>query len=87
LSNLDGASTGCALNAGVVSFTAVGTCIIDFNDPSSGASDAYTSAVQVKQSFSVAAPSGGGGGGGGGGGRDRDHVLARALEELMEPSG
>jgi hypothetical protein len=64
---LDGASTGCALNAGAVNFTAVGTCIIDFNDQSSGASDAYTSAVQVQQSFSVAASSGGGGGGGGGG--------------------
>jgi len=64
----DSASTGCALNAGVVSFTAVGTCIIDFNDPSSGASDAYTSAVQVQQSFSVSASSSGGGGGSGGGG-------------------
>jgi hypothetical protein len=65
---VDGASVGCALNAGLVSFTAVGTCIIDFNDPSSGASDAYTSAGQVQQSFSVVAPSGGGGGGGGSGG-------------------
>jgi hypothetical protein len=63
---LNGASTGCAINAGVVSFTAVGICIIDFNDLSSGASDAYTSAVQVQQSISVAASSGGGGGGGGG---------------------
>ncbi|MHB8378825.1 MAG: carboxypeptidase regulatory-like domain-containing protein [Acidimicrobiales bacterium] len=65
---LDGASTGCAINAGVVSFTVVGTCVIDFNDPSSGASDAYTSAVQVRQSFSVAATSSAGGGGGGGSG-------------------
>ena len=63
---LDGTSTGCALTTGVVSFTAVGTCVIDFNDPSSGASDAYTSAVQVQQSFSVAATSGGGGSSGGG---------------------
>jgi outer membrane protein OmpA-like peptidoglycan-associated protein len=71
---IDVASTGCTLSAGVVSFTAVGTCIIDFSDPSSGASDAYTSAVQVQQSFSVAASSGGGvvgsssGSGSGGGG-------------------
>ena len=28
---LDGSSTGCALSGGVVSFTAVGTCVIDFN--------------------------------------------------------
>jgi hypothetical protein len=62
--SLDGASTGCALNVGVVSFTAVGTCIIDLNDPSSGASDAYTSATQEQQSIIVAASSGGGGGGG-----------------------
>jgi outer membrane protein OmpA-like peptidoglycan-associated protein len=64
---LGSSSTGCALNAGVVSFTAVGTCVVDFNDPSSGASDAYTSAVQAQQSFPVGASSGGGGGGGGGG--------------------
>jgi outer membrane protein OmpA-like peptidoglycan-associated protein len=66
--SLDGASSGCALNAGAVSFTGAGTCIIDFKDPSSGASDAYMSATQVQQSFSVAASSGGGGGGGGSGG-------------------
>jgi outer membrane protein OmpA-like peptidoglycan-associated protein len=65
---LDGTSTGCALNGGVVSFTAVGACVIDFNDPATGSNDAYTSAAQVQQSFSVAASSGGGGGGGGGGG-------------------
>ncbi|MFZ1062495.1 MAG: hypothetical protein WAN30_03395 [Acidimicrobiales bacterium] len=28
---LDGTSTGCALNAGVVSFTSQGECVIDFN--------------------------------------------------------
>ena len=64
---LDAASSGCLILADVVSFTAVGSCIVDFNDPSSGPSDAYASAVQVQQSFSVAASSGGGGGGGGGG--------------------
>jgi outer membrane protein OmpA-like peptidoglycan-associated protein len=58
---LDGSSTGCTLDAGVVSFTAVGTCVIDFNDPSSGVSDAYTPAVQAQQSFSVGASTGGGG--------------------------
>ncbi|MGH3732944.1 MAG: carboxypeptidase regulatory-like domain-containing protein, partial [Acidimicrobiales bacterium] len=63
----DGASTGCSLGAGVVSFTAVGICIIDFNDPNSGPSDAYAPAAQVQQTFNVAASSGGGGSGGGGG--------------------
>ncbi|MGC1238341.1 MAG: glycosyl hydrolase [Acidimicrobiales bacterium] len=63
---LDGASTGCAINTGVVSFTVVGTCIVDFNDPSSGPSDAYASAVQVQQTFNVGASPGGGSGGGGG---------------------
>ena len=66
--SLDGASTGCAINAGVVSFTAVGTCVIDFNDPSPSASSIYASAVQIQQSFSVTAATGGGGGSGGGGG-------------------
>jgi hypothetical protein len=65
---LDVASTGCALNAGVVSFTTVGTCIVDFNDPRSGSSDAYMAAAQIQQTFGVAASSGGGGGGGGAGG-------------------
>ncbi len=69
---LDGTSTGCALNAGIVSFTAVGTCVVDFNDASTGPSDPYASAAQIQQSFSVAAASSGGGGGvaavGGGGG-------------------
>ena len=65
---LDGASTGCVLNAGVVSFTAVGTCLVDFNDPTFGPSDAYTSAAQVQLSIDVVASLGGGGGAGGGAG-------------------
>jgi hypothetical protein len=65
---VDGASTGCALATGVVSFTAVGTCVIDFNDPTSSSSDPYASAAQVQQTFSVAAMSAGGGGGSGGSG-------------------
>ena len=28
---LDGTSTGCTLNAGVVGFTAGGTCVVDAN--------------------------------------------------------
>jgi uncharacterized membrane protein YgcG len=64
---IDSASSGCSILSGVVSFTADGTCIIDFNDPSSGVSDAYASAVEVQQSFSIASSSGGGGGGGSGG--------------------
>jgi outer membrane protein OmpA-like peptidoglycan-associated protein len=62
---LDGTSVGCALSSGVVSFAAVGTCVLDFNDPSTGSNDAYASATQVQQSFGVAASSGGGSGGGG----------------------
>jgi outer membrane protein OmpA-like peptidoglycan-associated protein len=63
---VDASSEGCVIDAGVVSFTATGTCVIDFNDPSSGPSDAYAGAAQVQQSFTVTASSGGGGGGGGG---------------------
>jgi outer membrane protein OmpA-like peptidoglycan-associated protein len=83
---LDGTSTGCALNAGAVSFAAVGTCIIDFNDPSSGASDAYASAVQVQQSFGVAAaPAPGGGGGGGGGSPPSPPVTTTPIPPVTPP--
>jgi hypothetical protein len=51
---LDGTSTGCTLSGGVVSFTAVGTCVIDFNQ--SGNSD-YTAAAQKQQSIAVTAVS------------------------------
>jgi Fe-S cluster biogenesis protein NfuA len=64
---LNGSSTGCTISSGLVTFTAVGTCLVDFNDTTSGSSP-YVSATQVQQSISVSAGSGGGGGGGGGGG-------------------
>jgi hypothetical protein len=48
--SLDGSSTGCTLTSGVVSFPAVGTCVIDANQ----AGDAnYTAAPQVQQSITV----------------------------------
>ena len=55
---LDSLTTGCTLAAGVVSFTAVGVCYVDFNDPTSGSKDPYSSAVQVQQPFAVTASSG-----------------------------
>lgn len=49
---LDAASVGCAIsNGGVVSFTGVGTCIIDANQP--GNSYYYVAATQVQQSITV----------------------------------
>ena len=47
---LDGSSTGRSLAGGVVSFTAVGTCVIDFNQ--SGNAN-YTAAPQKQQSVAV----------------------------------
>jgi hypothetical protein len=47
---LDPSSTGCSLSAGVVTFTGLGTCIVDFNQ----AGDAnYTAAPQVQQTIAV----------------------------------
>jgi surface protein len=43
-------SSVCAIASGVVSFTGVGTCVIDANRP---ADSNYTAATQVQQSFSV----------------------------------
>ena len=57
---LDGTPAGCTLSGGVVSFTAVGTCLIDFNDVGNAN---YAAATQVQQSLSVVAASSGGGGG------------------------
>jgi hypothetical protein len=48
--SLDGTSTGCTLNSGVVSFTAVGTCKIDANQTGNGN---WNAATQVQQSFAV----------------------------------
>jgi hypothetical protein len=48
---LDGASSGCSLSGGVVSFDGAGTCLIDANQ----AGDAgYSPATQVQQSITVA---------------------------------
>jgi hypothetical protein len=49
---LDSSSTGCSLSFGVVSFTAIGTCVIDANQP--GDAD-YHAAPQAQQSIAVAA--------------------------------
>ncbi|HWD94877.1 MAG TPA: carboxypeptidase-like regulatory domain-containing protein [Acidimicrobiales bacterium] len=62
---LDGSSSGCTISSRLVSFTGVGTCLVDFNDTTSG-SNPYMSATQVQQSISISAAGGGGGGGGGG---------------------
>ena len=50
--SLDPTSTGCALNSGVVSFTAAGTCVIDANQTGNGD---YQPAPQAQQKISVAA--------------------------------
>ncbi len=47
---LDGTSTGCTLTAGVVNFTAAGTCVIDANQAGNAT---WSAAPQVQQSFSV----------------------------------
>ena len=48
---LDGTSTGCTLSGGVVSFTAVGTCVVDANQAGNAT---YNAAAQLQQSFNVA---------------------------------
>jgi len=47
---LDGTSTGCSLTAGVVSFTGVGTCVVDANQ---GGNTTYAPAPRVQQSIVV----------------------------------
>jgi streptogramin lyase len=48
--SLDGTSTGCTLNSGVVQFTAAGTCVLDANQ----AGDVnYSAAAQVQQAITV----------------------------------
>jgi hypothetical protein len=47
---LDGSSTGCTLTSGVVSFTAVGTCVIDANQ---AGNTNYNTATQVQQSITI----------------------------------
>jgi uncharacterized protein YhjY with autotransporter beta-barrel domain len=50
--SLDGASTGCAIAGGSVTFTSPGTCVINANQP--GDSN-WNTASQVQQSFAVIA--------------------------------
>ena len=48
---LDGNSTGCTLKpGGKVTFTAPGTCLVDFNDSGNGA---FAAALQIRQSITV----------------------------------
>ncbi len=47
---LDSSSTGCTLSGGVVSFTAVGTCVVDANQ---AGNTNYNAATQVQQSITV----------------------------------
>ena len=47
---LDGNSTGCTLKSDKVTFTAPGTCLVDFNDSGNGA---FAAAAQVRQSITV----------------------------------
>jgi peptidoglycan/xylan/chitin deacetylase (PgdA/CDA1 family) len=47
---LDGASTGCSLSGSTVSFTAVGTCVIDANQAGNAT---YNAAPQVQQSVTI----------------------------------
>jgi len=47
---LDATSTGCTMSAGVISFTAAGTCVVDFNDPGNAV---YAPVTQVQQSIPV----------------------------------
>ena len=50
---LDGNSTGCTIKSGgKVTFTAPGTCLVDFNDPGNGA---FAAALQIRQSITVRA--------------------------------
>lgn len=48
--SLDAASAGCSLSNGVVSFTAVGTCVIDANQAGDGV---WAPAPKVQQSVAV----------------------------------
>jgi hypothetical protein len=47
---LDPTSSGCSLAAGKVTFTAAGTCVVDFNDPGNAT---YAAAALVSQSIRV----------------------------------
>lgn len=47
---LDSSSTGCTLSGGVVSFVAVGTCVIDANQAGNAS---YSAAPQVQQTITI----------------------------------
>ncbi|MDE3082618.1 MAG: hypothetical protein KGJ39_04280 [Acidobacteriota bacterium] len=47
---LDGNSTGCTIKSDKITFTAPGTCLVDFNDPGNGA---FAAALQIRQSITV----------------------------------
>jgi hypothetical protein len=47
---LSSASTGCSISSGKVTFTASGTCVVDFND---AGNSTYAAATQVTQSIKV----------------------------------
>ena len=49
--HLDGSSTGCSINAGVVSFQTPGTCVLDANQ---AGNTGFYAAPQVQQTFNVA---------------------------------
>jgi hypothetical protein len=49
--SLDGSSSGCSLSGGLVSFSAAGTCQVDFNQ--SGDTTTYNAATQKQQSITV----------------------------------
>jgi hypothetical protein len=50
---LDGASTGCSLSAGTLTFTGAGTCIVDANQAGNAT---WAPATQVQQSITVKLP-------------------------------
>jgi len=47
---LSSASTGCSLSGDTVTFTGLGTCRVDFNDPGNGA---FAAATEVQLSVPV----------------------------------
>ncbi|HVA53103.1 MAG TPA: hypothetical protein VNF05_06260 [Acidimicrobiales bacterium] len=47
---LDGSSKGCSLSSGKVTFTAAGTCVVNFDDAGNAT---YAAAAQVRQSIKV----------------------------------
>jgi parallel beta-helix repeat protein len=61
--SIDASSTSgaCSISGATVSFTGVGSCVIDANQAAAGS---YSAAPQVQQSFTIAAAGGSGGGSG-----------------------